>query len=70
MSLSGACGSGPPPQVSIATDTGTTVRWRRSGEIREAGIAQPGFARLALAVFPKGGPWDVPGPNHAARRLS
>ncbi|MFI7216984.1 hypothetical protein [Micromonospora maritima] len=56
----------------LADDLGLLVRHRgqvtrsyRWSEIREAGIARPGFARLALAVFPEGGPWDVPGPNNA-----
>ncbi|MFI7073365.1 hypothetical protein [Micromonospora sediminicola] len=48
--------------ASVLTYSIRSYRW---SEIREAGIARPGFARLALAVFPEGGPWDVPGPNNA-----
>ncbi|MEU7572799.1 hypothetical protein [Micromonospora sp. NPDC049240] len=57
----------------LADDTGLLIRHRgrvtrsyRWAEIREAGLTRPGFGRLALAVFPDGGPWDVPGPNSAA----
>ncbi|MGC4889279.1 hypothetical protein [Micromonospora sp. NBC_01392] len=56
----------------LADDTGLLVRHRgrvtrsyRWSEIREAGVTRPGFGRLALAVYPEGGPWDVPGPNSA-----
>ncbi|MFI5832677.1 hypothetical protein ACIA5A_03270 [Micromonospora sp. NPDC051300] len=56
----------------LADDTGLLVRHRgtvtrsyRWSEIREATLARPGFGRVALAVYPDGGPWDVPGPNNA-----
>ncbi|MDG4799400.1 hypothetical protein [Micromonospora sp. WMMD980] len=56
----------------LADDTGLLVRHRgavtrsyRWSEIHQAGIARPGFGRLALAVYPNGGRWDVPGPNNA-----
>ncbi|WP_139128632.1 hypothetical protein [Micromonospora humi] len=44
---------------------GTVTRSYRWSEIHQAGIARPGFGRLALAVYPNGGRWDVPGPNNA-----
>ncbi|MCZ7436143.1 hypothetical protein O7598_07055 [Micromonospora sp. WMMC241] len=56
----------------LADDTGLLVRHRgtvarsyRWSEIHQAGVARPGFGRLALAVYPNGGRWDVPGPNNA-----
>ncbi|WFE41647.1 hypothetical protein [Micromonospora sp. WMMD998] len=56
----------------LADDTGLLVRHRgtvtrsyRWSEIHQAGLARPGFGRLALAVYPDGGRWDVPGPNSA-----
>ncbi|GAB3955141.1 hypothetical protein [Micromonospora vulcania] len=57
----------------LADETGLLVRHHgrvtrryRWEEIREAGLARPGFGQVALAVYPDGGPWDVPGPNNAA----
>ncbi|GHJ14103.1 hypothetical protein [Micromonospora sp. AKA38] len=44
---------------------GTVTRSYRWAEISQANLTRPGFGRLALAVFPDGGPWDVPGPNNA-----
>ncbi|WBB75136.1 hypothetical protein O7602_06310 [Micromonospora sp. WMMD1128] len=44
---------------------GTVTRSYRWSEIHQAGLARPGFGRLALAVYPDGGRWDVPGPNSA-----
>ncbi|MGV9214618.1 hypothetical protein ACTFTM_22380 [Micromonospora sp. RB23] len=56
----------------LADETGLWVRRRgrvtrryRWEEIREAGLTRPGFGQVALAVYPDGGPWDVPGPNNA-----
>ncbi|PWR06067.1 hypothetical protein DKT68_23655 [Micromonospora acroterricola] len=56
----------------LADHTGLLVRHRgrvtrryRWEEIREAGLTRPGFGQIALAVYPDGGPWDVPGPNSA-----
>ncbi|MBM0256834.1 hypothetical protein [Micromonospora sp. 4G55] len=56
----------------LADETGLLVRHRgrvtrryRWEEIREAGLTRPGFGQIALAVYPNGGPWDVPGPNSA-----
>ncbi|MFI2712988.1 hypothetical protein ACH495_22980 [Micromonospora sp. NPDC018662] len=56
----------------LADDTGLLIRHRgrvtrsyRWAQIRQANLTRPGFGRLALAVFPEGGPWDVPGPNNA-----
>ncbi|MFF0230997.1 hypothetical protein [Micromonospora sp. NPDC005254] len=44
---------------------GRVTRRYRWEEIREAGLTRPGFGQVALAVYPNGGPWDVPGPNSA-----
>ncbi|NES28014.1 hypothetical protein GCE86_09370 [Micromonospora terminaliae] len=56
----------------LADETGLLLRHRsrvtrryRWGEIREAELTRPGFGQVALAVYPNGGPWDVPGPNSA-----
>jgi hypothetical protein len=44
---------------------GRVTRSYRWEEIRQAGLARPGFGQVALSVYPHGGPWDVPGPNNA-----
>ncbi|MET8066612.1 hypothetical protein, partial [Micromonospora sp. NPDC005313] len=44
---------------------GRTVRSYRWEEILQAGPVSVGFNRFGLAVLPEGGPYDVPGPNHA-----
>lgn len=56
----------------LADGTGLLLRHRgrvtrryRWDEIHQVGLARPWFAQVTLAVFPKGGPWDVPGPNSA-----
>lgn len=56
----------------LADETGLLLRHRgrvtrryRWDEIHQAGLARPWFAQVALAVYPRGGPWDVPGPNSA-----
>jgi hypothetical protein len=56
----------------LADETGLLVRRRgritrhhRWEEIHQAGLTRPGFGQVALAVYPDGGPWDVPGPNSA-----
>ncbi|WP_433113998.1 hypothetical protein [Micromonospora sp. CA-246542] len=55
----------------MADETGLWVRRRgrvtrryRWEEISQAGLTRPGFGQVALAVYPHGGPWDVPGPNN------
>jgi len=40
------------------------LRWRWE-EIVEVSVGPAGFGRVGLSVFPKGAPWDVPGPNSA-----
>ncbi|SCL53426.1 hypothetical protein [Micromonospora chersina] len=56
----------------LADEAGLLVRHRGRvtrryhwEEIREAELTRPGFGQVALAVYPHGGPWDVPGPNSA-----
>ncbi|MFI7284963.1 hypothetical protein ACIBOV_32390 [Micromonospora chersina] len=56
----------------LADETGLLLRHRgrvtrpyRWHEIHQAGLARPWFAQAALAIYPHGGPWDVPGPNSA-----
>ena len=56
----------------LADETGLLLRHRgrvtrpyRWDEIHQAGLARPWIAQVALAVYPEGGPWDVPGPNSA-----
>lgn len=56
----------------LADETGLLLRHRgrvtrpyRWEEIHQVGLVRPWFAQVALAVYPRGGPWDVPGPNSA-----
>ena len=54
---------------------GRVTRPYRWDEIHQAGLARPAhreqpprrvwIAQVAVAVYPQGGPWDVPGPNSA-----
>ena len=65
-----ACAAVLRGSALLADDIGLLVERRgrltrsyRWDEIKEAGLMPAGFGRIALMIYPHGGPYDVPGPN-------